>query len=161
MPSFHDFTLNSITGSPLPLSTFRGKVVLAVNVASYCGYTPHYKGMQALYEKYRAQGLEVLGFPANDFAEEEPGTDQDIAKFCQSKYHVTFPMFAKIHVIGPDIHPLYRWLSEQPPHPGPVEWNFGKFVIGRDGQVTARFNPKVKPEAGEVVAAVEKELAGT
>jgi glutathione peroxidase len=159
MTSFYDFKLNTLGGPVRSLAEYGGKVVLAVNVASFCGYTPHYRGMQALYEKYKEQGFVVLGFPANDFAAEEPGSDEEIGKFCQTKYAVTFPMFSKIHVIGPEAHPLYVWLSQQGPKPGPVEWNFGKFLIDRQGQVAARFEPKMKPDAKPLVSAIESLLA--
>jgi glutathione peroxidase len=154
----YGFKLKTLRGEERSLGDFRGKVLLVVNVASFCGYTPHYAGMQKLYEKYRDQGLEVLGFPANEFAQEEPGTDQEIRAFCNSKYHVTFPMFSKIVVHGPGIHPLYQWLTGAKNFEGPIEWNFEKFLIGRDGKVAGRFKPKVKPEAKEVVEAIEKEL---
>jgi glutathione peroxidase len=136
-------------------------VLLVVNVASKCGNTPQYKELEAVYEKYKDKGLVVMGFPANDFGAQEPGTNDEIKEFCTSKYHVTFPMFDKLHVKGPEQHPLYAELTgDQAPFPGPVKWNFGKFLVGRDGKIVARFEPKTKPDAPEVVEAIEKNLAG-
>ena len=154
-----DFTLKSIDGREQPLSAYRGKVLLLVNVASRCGLTPQYQGLEEIYEKYRGQGFEVLGFPANDFAGQEPGTDAEIQQFCSTRYQVSFPLFSKISVKGAGQHPLYRFLTRDTAFPGDVEWNFGKFLVGRDGAVIARFNPQVAPAAGEVVSAIEGALA--
>lgn len=155
--SLHDFTMNSIEGQPVPLAQFKGKVALVVNVASRCGFTPQYAELEAMYRKYKDRGLVVLGFPANNFMNQEPGTDAEIKEFCERKYNVTFPMFSKISVRGEDKAPLYRFLTSQ--MGGEIEWNFTKFVVGKDGQVVARFSSRVKPDAPEVVAAIEKALA--
>ncbi|HUQ93491.1 MAG TPA: glutathione peroxidase [Bryobacteraceae bacterium] len=153
--SIYDFTLNSIDGKPAPLSAFQGKVALLVNVASRCGYTPQYTGLQALYEKYKAQGFVVVGFPANNFGAQEPGTNEEIKTFCSSKYSVTFPMYSKISVKGGDKAPLYDYLTASG---GEIKWNFTKFLIGKNGKVIARFEPGVTPDSAELTAAVEKAL---
>jgi len=156
-----DFTMETIDGKRVPLSRYRGKVVLIVNVASKCGLTPQYKGLQALYEKYRKQGLVILGFPANDFASQEPGTNQEIKQFCSTNYGVTFPMFAKIVVKGEGQHPLYRRLTSKETNPrfgGEIEWNFTKFLIGRDGEIAGRFGPRTEPLDPSVTAAIEQLL---
>ncbi len=161
----HQFELNDIDGVPVKLGAHSGKVLLLVNVASQCGYTPQYAGLQQLYEKYQADGLLVLGFPANNFGSQEPGTEKQIKDFCTTNYHVTFPMFAKISVRGDDIHPLYKFLTEASPthtgSPGPVTWNFNKFLIGRDGTVIGRYDSKVEPLGAELVDEIEKALAET
>jgi len=157
-----DFTMRSIDGKEVPLSTYKGKVVLIVNVASRCGFTPQYKGLESLYEKYKDKGLVILGFPENDFLAQEPGTDQEIQKFCTTTYGVTFDMFSKISVRGKDKHPLYRFLTEKTTDPkfsGEIEWNFQKFLVGRSGQIEARFAPNVEPLSPDVVHAVEQALA--
>jgi glutathione peroxidase len=154
-----DFTLRSITGQDYPLAQHKGQVLLIVNVASKCGFTKQYSGLQALYAKHQAAGLVVLGVPANDFLWQEPGKDSDIAAFCSTTYGVTFPMMAKTTVKGGDITPLYAWLTTKSPFPGAVSWNFNKFLIGRDGQVKARFGSKVAPDDVELVGSVERELA--
>jgi glutathione peroxidase len=136
-------------------------VVMIVNVASYCGYTPQYAGLETLYEKYKDQGFVVLGFPANNFGEQEPDSNAEIKTFCTRKYNVSFPMFAKISVKGEDKHPLYRFLTDKAANPatgGEVQWNFTKFLVGKDGKVVARFEPGVTPESAEVASAVEKAL---
>jgi len=156
------FQLKDIEGKDVALSSYKGKVLLVVNVASKCGHTPQYVGLQDLYTKKQASGFEVLGFPANDFLWQEPGTDAEIHKFCSAKYNVTFPMFSKIHVKGDEIAPLYRWLTSQKSSPegaGKISWNFEKFVIGRDGQVAGRFAPSTLPEDPKVLALIESELA--
>lgn len=154
-----DFTLPRIDGTPQPLADYRGRVLLLVNVASKCGYTPQYEGLEALYERYRERGFEVLGFPSNDFKGQEPGTNAEIAEFCRSTYGVQFPMFAKLHVRGPDAHPLYRMLTGLPePVGGPVEWNFQKYLVDRRGEVAARYAPATEPGAPELVAAIERLL---
>jgi glutathione peroxidase len=158
-----DFTLNSIDGQPAPLSNFKGKVVMLVNVASRCGYTPQYAGLESLYEKYKDRGFVIVGIPANNFGGQEPGTNQEIKTFCTSKYKVTFPMMAKVSVKGSDITPLYQFLTDKTVHPetgGEIGWNFTKFLVGPDGEVIARFDSKVEPESPEVTAAVEKALDG-
>jgi glutathione peroxidase len=154
--SVYDFTLNSIDGPPVPLAAYKGKVLLLVNVASKCGFTPQYTALEAVYEKYKDQGLVVMGFPANNFMAQEPGTNEEIKTFCSRKYNVTFPMYSKISVKGDDKAPLYQFLTEQ--KGGDIKWNFTKFLIGRDGTIIARFEPKVTPDSPEVVAAIEKAL---
>ena len=150
-----EFTLNSIEGKPAPLAQYKGKVVMMVNVASKCGFTPQYAGLEALYEKYKDQGFVILGFPANNFGQQEPGTNEEIKSFCSRNYNVTFPMYAKISVKGDDEHPLYRYLTQTG---GDIKWNFTKFLIGKDGKVIARFEPAVTPESPEVADAIEKAL---
>jgi len=154
-----DFTLKGNDGSDYPLAQHRGEVVLIVNVASKCGFTPQYKALQALYTQHHAAGLTIIGVPANDFRGQEPGTDAQIATFCSTTYGVTFPLMAKVAVTGDSIAPLYAWLTTKSPFPGPIGWNFNKFLVGRDGQVVARFESKVKPDAPEFIAAIEKALA--
>jgi glutathione peroxidase len=153
------YRMNLIDGSPKDLADYQGKVVLIVNVASACGLTPQYQDLEALYKAKKNAGLIVLGFPANNFGSQEPGTNQEIAGFCSSTYGVTFPMFEKISVTGPDAHPLYKQLSGQPaPIGGEPKWNFNKFIIDRSGRVVARFEPKVKPNDPELLAKVEELL---
>ena len=152
--------LKNIDGKPATLKQYDGKVLLVVNVASQCGNTPQYAGLEALWKKRREQGLVVLGFPCNDFGSQEPGSEDDIKKFCAAKYEVTFPLFSKLHVNGPERHPLYEALSgKDSPVPGPVKWNFGKFLVGRDGKILARFEPGVKPDAPEIATAIDAALA--
>jgi glutathione peroxidase len=156
-----DFTLNSIDGKAAPLSEYHGKVVMIVNVASKCGYTPQYTGLEKIYEKYKAQGFVILGFPANNFGLQEPGTDEEIKTFCSSKYQVTFPMFSKVSVKGDDKTPLYQFLTDPKIHPttgGDIKWNFTKFLVDKDGKVIARFEPAITPESAEVTGAIEKAL---
>jgi glutathione peroxidase len=156
-----DFTLRSIDGQPTPLSSFKGKVVLLVNVASRCGYTPQYAGLEALYEKYKDRGFVIVGVPANNFGGQEPGSNEEIKTFCTAKYHVTFPMMAKVSVKGGDITPLYAFLTDKAANPatgGEIGWNFTKFLIGPDGKVLARFDSKVEPESKELNSAIEKAL---
>jgi len=156
-----DFTLRSIDGKDYPLAQHKGQVLLLVNVASKCGFTVQYAGLQALYAKQQAAGLVILGIPANDFMWQEPGKDDEIATFCKVKYAVTFPMMAKTTVKGGDITPLYAWLTEKSPFPGAISWNFNKFLIGRDGQVKARYGSRTAPDDAELVQAVDRELAAT
>ena len=158
--SIYGFTLPSIDGRPLPLANFKGKVVLLVNVASRCGFTPQYTGLEALYEKYKDQGFVILGFPANNFGGQEPGTNQEIKTFCSTKYSVTFPIYGKVSVKGDDQTPLYQYLTKEadPSHSGDIKWNFTKFLLDRNGNVVQRFEPAVTPESTEVVSAVEKLL---
>ena len=153
--SVHEFTLNSIDGRPAPLAAYQGKVVLIVNVASRCGFTPQYAGLEALYEKYKDRGFTILGFPANNFGGQEPGTNEEIKTFCSSKYNVTFPMYSKISVKGDDKAPLYQFLTATG---GEIQWNFTKFLVDKNGKVVARFEPKVTPESPEVTEAIEKAL---
>ena len=158
--SLYDIPLKDINGKDTSLSAYKGKVLLIVNVASYCGNTPQYKGLEALYEKYKGQGFEVLGFPCNQFGKQEPGSNAEIKEFCTKTYSVTFPMFDKLEVKGSNQHPLYRELSgPSSPFPGDVKWNFGKFLVGRDGKLLKRIEPGVKPESPEVVKAIESALA--
>jgi glutathione peroxidase len=157
--TLYDFTMNDIDGKPRPLKEFRGKVALVVNVASKCGLTPQYEGLEALWRERRSAGLVVLGFPANDFRNQEPGTEQEIKRFCEERYNVTFPLFAKITVLGEERHPLYTWLVESGPRKDPIEWNFAKFVVGRDGKVRARFDPRTKPDDPLLIDAIERALA--
>jgi glutathione peroxidase len=157
----YDFTLPSIEGSPLPLAKFKGKVVLVINVASKCGYTPQYSALEALYEKYQDQGFVILGFPANNFGAQEPGTNEEIKAFCATTYKVTFPLYAKVSVKGEDMTPLYQYLTRDagPSVAGEIKWNFTKFLVDKNGQVVQRFEPAVKPESKEMAAAIEKLLA--
>ena len=157
----YDFTLNTIDGQPAPLSAYKGKVVLLVNVASKCGYTPQYTALESIYEKYKDRGFVIVGIPANNFGAQEPGTNAEIKTFCSSKYHVTFPMMAKVSVKGSDITPLYQYLTDKSAHPqtgGEIGWNFTKFLVGPDGKVIARFDSKVTPDSPEVTSAIEKAL---
>jgi glutathione peroxidase len=158
--SVYDFTLNSIDGQPLPLANFKGKVLLLVNVASRCGLTPQYTGLEGLYRKYQEQGLVILGFPANNFGAQEPGSDPEIKSFCSTKYDVTFPLYSKVSVKGADQTPLYQYLTGKadPSAAGDIQWNFTKFLVDRQGRVVRRFEPKVTPDAPEMVAAIEKQL---
>jgi glutathione peroxidase len=177
--SVYDTTVNRIDGSATRLDAFRGKVLLIVNVASKCGLTPQYTGLEALYEAKRARGLEILGFPANEFAAQEPGTDAEISSFCSTNYGVQFPMFSKIVVKGPAQHPLYRQLTAAQPQavgegpmreklkgygmdpgaPDQVLWNFEKFLVDRKGNVVERFSPDIAPDDARLVAAIDRELA--
>lgn len=184
MPNLYDIPLTNLQGQPMTLSTFKGKVLLVVNVASKCGFTPQYTGLEALYQQYKDRGFAILGFPANDFAGQEPGTDAEIASFCSRDYPVSFPMFSKIVVAGPEKHPLYAELTTAEPtriahnnelqthlseyaaehgFPAPnalpeVLWNFEKFVIDREGKVIARFNPDVRPDDPQLLATLEAAL---
>lgn len=161
-PAALNFTMNSLDGKPVDLATYKGKVVLMVNVASKCGYTAQYKQLQALHEKYRDKGLVILGFPANNFGQQEPGSDKDIAEFCEKNYGVTFDMFSKVSVKGDDICPLYKYLTTAEDVAenlrGEVKWNFEKFLINRDGKVVNRFRSKIAPDSEEMVKAIEAEL---
>lgn len=184
MASLYEIPLTTLSDQPASLASHRGQVLLLVNVASKCGFTPQYTGLESLYQRYKDRGLVVLGFPANDFAGQEPGSNHDIASFCSTEYPVTFPIFSKIAVTGPAKHPLYRELIAERPDrdfddnalrenlagylksqnlPGPnnppeLLWNFEKFLIGRDGRVVARFSPEVVPDDPAVVAAIESAL---
>jgi len=155
-----DFTLNSIDGKPAPLSQYQGKVVLIVNVASRCGFTPQYTGLEKVYEKYKDQGFVILGFPANNFGAQEPGTNEEIKTFCTRKYSVTFPMYAKISVKGADQAPLYAYLTKETGAgiTGDIKWNFTKFLVDRNGKVVQRFESAVTPDSKEVTGAIEKQL---
>jgi glutathione peroxidase len=158
----HDFDLQTLSGEPATLGEFAGSTILVVNVASQCGLTPQYTGLQRLYDQYADRGLVVAGFPCNQFGAQEPGTSEEITEFCSANYGVTFPMFAKIDVNGPGRHPLYAELTEVADaegKAGDIQWNFEKFLIGPDGKVLARFRPLTEPEAPEVVSAIEASLA--
>jgi len=158
--NLYNFTLPNIDGKPMPLADFKGKVILMVNVASQCGFTPQYSGLEALYEKYKDQGFVILGFPANNFGQQEPGTNEEIKTFCSRKYSVTFPLYSKISVKGSDQAPLYQYLTKDadPSHTGDIKWNFTKFLVDRNGTVVQRFEPAVTPDSAEVVSAIEKLL---
>lgn len=151
-------TMKKLDGKEVDLSGYRGKVVLIVNVASQCGYTPQYAGLQRLFDQHKDRGLVVLGVPANEFGGQEPGSDKDIATFCSDRYGVTFDMLSKVVVKGPDMCPLYKSLTTTSTPAGDVKWNFEKFLIGRDGRIVGRFASKVAPDDPQLVAAIEKEL---
>jgi glutathione peroxidase len=158
--SIYDFTLPSIDGKPMPLADYKGKVILVVNVASRCGFTPQYTALESTYEKYKDQGFVILGFPANNFGGQEPGTNAEIKTFCSAKYNVTFPLYGKVSVKGDDQTPLYKYLttSANPALTGDIKWNFTKFLVDRKGNVVQRFEPQTTPDSPEVVAAIEKSL---
>jgi glutathione peroxidase len=158
--SIYGFTLNSIDGKAAPLADYKGKVVMIVNVASQCGYTPQYSALEAIYEKYKDQGFVILGFPANNFGAQEPGTNEEIKTFCTRKYSVTFPMYAKISVKGADQAPLYSYLTKDTGAgmTGDIKWNFTKFLVDRNGKVVQRFESAVTPDSKEVTSAIEKQL---
>jgi len=155
-----DYTMKRLDGSEENLGKYQGNVVLMVNVASKCGLTPQYKGLQALYQQYQGQGLEILGFPANNFMGQEPGTSEEIAEFCELNYGVSFPLFEKISVKGDDMHPLYQQITSMPePIGGDVLWNFQKYLVNRDGEVVAKFGPRTEPQDPELIAQIEALLS--
>ena len=159
--SIHDFTVKTIDGKDKSLADYKGKVLLVVNVASECGFTPQYDGLEKLHEQYGAKGFEVLGFPANEFGGQEPGSDAEIQTFCTSKFGVKFPMFSKVKVSGDGMHPLYDWLQSTETNPkfgGPVKWNFYKFLVDKNGQVIGRFAHKAEPLSADVKSAIEAAL---
>jgi len=157
--SVYEFTMNSIDGKPLPLASFKGKVLLIVNVASRCGFTPQYEGLEAVYEKYKDQGLVIVGVPANNFGGQEPGTNEEIKTFCSSKYNVKFPIYSKVSVKGSDKTPLYQFLTDPASKTGgEIQWNFTKFLVDRNGKVIARFESAVTPQSPEITSAIEKAL---
>ncbi len=159
MTSFSDFTIPNLEGTAQSLGQYAGKVVLVVNVASKCGLTPQYEGLEALHRRYRDQGFVVLGFPCNQFGEQEPGSAEEIAEFCSLNYGVSFPMFSKLDVNGPSEHPLFGWLKQSAPGlegSEPIQWNFTKFLLGRDGRVVARFSPDEEPQS--IAGAIERLL---
>jgi glutathione peroxidase len=159
--SIYDYQLNSIDFARVTLRDFKGKVLMIVNVASRCGYTPQYAGLEALYHQHKDQGFIILGIPSKDFGQQEPGTDPEIKQFCQRKYDVTFPMMSKVSVAGNNPIPLYQYLTDKDKNPktgGDIQWNFTKFLIGRDGTILARFEPHVAPDDAALVSAVEKAL---
>jgi glutathione peroxidase len=158
--SVHDIAVKDIDGKETTLKAYKGDVVLIVNVASKCGLTPQYSALESIYEKYKDKKFTILAFPCNQFAGQEPGSNQEIKQFCSSKYSVTFPLFDKIDVNGPNRHPLYVALAgPDSPYPGDIKWNFGKFLIGRDGKILKRFEPKTTPDSQEVTSAIEAALA--
>jgi len=158
--SLYEITVKDIDGKAGTLTPYRGRVLLVVNVASACGYTSQYQGLQAVYERYEKQGLSVLGFPCNQFGGQESGSNAEIKAFCSSKFHVSFPMFDKVAVNGTQRHPLYVALAGKgSPFPGDISWNFNKFLVGRDGKIIARFGSDAEPESAEVVKAIEAALA--
>jgi glutathione peroxidase len=158
--SFFDLEARRLGGGDEPLEIYRGQVLLVVNTASRCGYTPQFAGLQTLYENYRERGFSVLGFPSNDFAGQEPGSDAQIGDFCRANYGVEFPMFSKVRVRGSEIHPVYAYLVTRPaPVGGPVKWNFQKYLVDRSGQVVARFASGVRPDDAELVDEIERLLA--
>jgi len=159
MSTLYDFCADTLQGKPLSLDAFRGKVVLVVNTASQCGFTPQYAGLEELYRKFRDRGFEVLGFPCNQFGRQEPGSAAEIGAFCERNYGVSFTMFGKIEVNGPNAHPLYRWLTAQAPGilgTEAIKWNFTKFLLGRDGRVFKRYAPRTRP--GEIAGDIERLL---
>jgi len=159
--SIYDFQVIDIDGNEIKLNKYLGKVLLIVNTASKCGFTKQYEGLQKLYEKYQEQGLVILGFPANNFFRQEPGSNEEIKEFCQLNYGVTFPMFSKISVKGKDIHPLYEFLTSKKTNPqfgGKISWNFNKFLIDRKGNIAGRFGTRKSPEDKEIIAAIESLL---
>ena len=155
----NDIVVKDMNGKEVKLSDFKGKVILIVNVASKCGYTPQYTGLEAIFNKYKNKGFEILAFPCNDFGGQEPGTNEEIKTFCSTKYDVTFKLFDKIKVLGDERSPLYARLINNVADSGDVKWNFEKFLIGKDGNIVNRFRSKVKPESDEVTEAIEQELA--
>jgi glutathione peroxidase len=163
MADVYDFSMTDIHGKPQSLSRYKDKVLLIVNTASECGFTPQYKGLEALYKKMHARGLEVLGFPCNQFGAQEPGSEEEIESFCEVNYGVTFPMFAKIDVNGKDAHPLFTWLKGEKKglFGGKVKWNFTKFLVGRDGEVVGRYSPTTEPKdiADDIRAALAVDAA--
>lgn len=155
----YDFEAKRISGKNEKLSAYQGKVLLIVNTASGCGFTPQYASLQKLYEKYRERGFEVLAFPSNDFAGQEPGTNEEIQKFCDLRFKVKFPLFEKIDVKGKNAHPLYRYLTQESPRKGSIKWNFSKFLIDKQGKVIDRFAPTTDPLSDKVLTAIDKALA--
>jgi glutathione peroxidase len=158
--SLHDIKVKDMDGKDVSLSDYKGKAVLIVNVASKCGYTKQYAGLETIYRKYKDQGFVILGFPCNQFGGQEPGTNEEIKEFCSTKFDVTFPLFDKIEVNGANRHPLYVALAgKDSPFPGDIKWNFNKFLIGKDGKILKRFDSKATPESPEVTGAIESALA--
>ena len=161
MKSIYDFRVADIDGNDVNLADYKGKVLLIVNVASKCGFTPQYKGLENIYRQYKVKGFEILGFPSNDFMGQEPGTNEQIKSFCQLNYQVGFPLFSKISVKGKDIHPLYKFLTEKitdPNFSGSITWNFNKFLIDRKGNIVSRFGSRTEPQNPEVIKAIEEAL---
>ncbi|MCG9895125.1 MAG: glutathione peroxidase [Fimbriimonadaceae bacterium] len=159
METIYEFTKADIDGKDKKLADFKGKTLLIVNTASKCGLTPQYEGLEALYRKYKDRGLVVIGFPANDFAGQEPGTNEEIKTFCTTKFNVSFPMMSKITVVGESMDPLYAWLLARTDNK-PIEWNFAKFLVGADGKTVTRFGSRTSPQDPALVAAIESALGG-
>jgi len=157
-PKLYSFSMKTIDGKDKSLSEYKGKVLMIVNVASKCGHTPQYKGLESIYKKYKDRGFMILGFPANNFLHQEPGTNDEIKKFCTLNYGVTFDMFSKISVKGSDQDPLYQYLTKDSPVPGAVSWNFQKYLVDRKGNVVAKYDPGIKPEEKEVIQKIEQLL---
>ncbi|MDH5498700.1 MAG: glutathione peroxidase [Nitrospira sp.] len=155
----YGFRLPDIDGHPVDLKTFKGKVLLIVNTASMCGNTPQYAGLQEMYERYQERGFEILAFPANDFGQQEPGTNEEIKGFCYTKYSISFPLFSKISVVGKEKHPLYQYLTERSPFPGRVTWNFQKYLVDRSGNLIGKYDPGMNPLSPTILSDVEKALA--
>ena len=151
----YDFTMKTIDGKDKPLAEYKRKVLLVVNVASFCGNTPQYKDLEEIYEKYKEKGFVILGFPANNFGQQEPGSDTEIKTFCETKYNVTFDLFSKISVKGDDQHPLYQYITKESPFPGDVKWNFQKYLVDRKGNIVATFSSRIKPTADNVIQQIE------
>ena len=160
MTTAYDFSFRAIDGGPLPLSDFKGKALLIVNVASQCGLTPQYEGLEALWKANRDKGLVILGVPANDFGAQEPGTEKEIKTFCETRFAVDFPMTAKEHVIGQDAHPLYKWVATELGDAAAPKWNFHKYLFGRDGAIAGTFGSRTTPDAPDLTAAIKDALAG-
>jgi len=156
----YDFTMKTIDGKDKPLAEYKRKVLLVVNVASFCGNTPQYKDLEEIYEKYKEKGFVILGFPANNFGQQEPGSDTEIKTFCETKYNVTFDLFSKISVKGDDQHPLYQYITKESPFPGDVKWNFQKYLVDRKGNIVAMFSSRIKPTAENVIQQIEFLLKG-
>lgn len=157
-PAFHDLKVQDINGKTVDMAQYKGKVVLVVNTASNCGYTPQYEGLEALYQKYQGKGLVVLGFPSNDFGGQEPGSNEEIKKFCDSKagkYKISFPLFAKSSV---KTNPVYSYLTNNSSSPGPIDWNFEKFVVGKDGKILGRYKSKIQPQDPQIIKTIEAGL---
>jgi len=158
--SVHDFEIKTINGEELSLETYKGNVILIVNTASECGYTPQYEALQSVYQSYKDEGLVILGFPANNFGGQEPGSEEEIMQFCQVNYGVTFPLSAKVSVLGDDIDPLFNFLTSQDNQSftGDIKWNFEKFLINKEGELVKRFRSKIKPDSKELITSIESEL---
>jgi glutathione peroxidase len=159
MTNAHAFSFSSIDGKPLPMAGYKGRAVLVVNTASACGFTPQYKGLEALWQAYKDKGLVVLGVPSNDFGAQEPGSDAEIKSFCEARFGVDFPLTSKVHVTGADAHPLYQWIAKELGEGGAPRWNFHKYLIGKDGKLAGAFNSKVSPEGADLKQAIETALA--
>jgi glutathione peroxidase len=158
LSSIYDVSVTTAKGESTQLDSYKGSALLIVNLASKCGFTPQYKGLQELYEAYKDQGLLILGFPCNDFGGQEPGTMEEIQEFCSVNYGVNFPLFEKVNILGEDKHPLYQWLTTNSEPEGDVKWNFEKFLIGKQGQLISRYSSKVTPEDSELRADIEAAL---